>query len=1096
VPGVLTVLRVDTDAHHAGPVRAVLREAEGHAAEPEDVTASDTGTTTLVAAFHLAGDALAAAVRLAGTRRAGPWPRVALCTGDVDTAGGRHVGPARDRADALADRAGEAVVLLTASTAVMVSHALPPGAELVDLGAAGVAPARDERAYELRLGAPATGAAGAGRAGAAGAAGPGPVTDDDAGTSNLGWAHRAAAHVVVGRHGPLARLEGAWTAALAGDHRVVVLSGDPGIGKTTLAAEIALRAHAAGGSVLYGRWDEEGLAPYQAVREALGTYAAASPRRLLRADVAPHADELARLLPDIGARIGGVRPPLSDDPDAERQRLFEAVRHWLGAIARRRPVLLVLDDLQWADRSSLLLLRHLLDMPPEGPVLTVVTLRDGDVEGMGPLHTLGSFEGTAGVDRVDVPGLDVDGVTALVTQALDRPIAGDDEAEATRWLTAETAGNPLFVHEILRGLDPDDPAGALLQARRRLPERLHDVVRWRLARLSPEANDALAAASFVGEEFSLDVLAATLGRRVLDLRNRLDDAVRAGVVRETDDGRHLAFAHAVVRRALQDDVPADRAGELHRRIARALADDAHGNGSAPEIARHHLQAADADTAALAIRWGRAAADQARRETAFESAVWFLERVVDVHDRFGDLSGDPGRAREVACELRLDLAEAHDRAGEFIARDRRYLEAADLARELDRTDLFTRAALGYGGRLPAAPPPNPAARRLLDEALARLARDDSRARALTLARLAHVLHAHSGRAQRKAIADEAEDMARRLDAPVVLASVLVSRVLALDGPDDVDEHLEIGAEVIRIGEQTGDSDLLLQGARARIHPLFAVGAHDAARDLADRFTRLAATVRHPDHLRLATMWRTMWTALEGRFDEAEAQIDELRTRLEVAGHAQVTNIHLSQTLAVRWLRGGLAGARPVVDAGLQQLPSSLTWWALLAWVEASTGDPAAVRALLDERPVDDLAAEDRDYLWRVTVIGAAVAATTVGHAPWAQAVHDALAPYTGRNVVLGYATYLGAVDHHLGALDAVLGRNDDAADHLAAAADRHRLIGARPWTALSVAWLANVLSERDAPGDAERAAALHAEARATAAELGVAALPPPHPGLTT
>jgi tetratricopeptide (TPR) repeat protein len=685
-----------------------------------------------------------------------------------------------------------------------------------------------------------------------------------------------------------------------------------------------------------------------------------------------------------------------------------------------------------------------------------------------------------------------------VAHTLGPEVAAHDDAAAARWLTDETAGNPLFVHEILRGLDPADPAGALVRARDRLPERVHDVVRWRLGRLTPATNDTLAAASFVGEEFSLDVLATTLERQVIDLRVELDNAVRAGVVREAD-GHRLAFTHAVVRRALQDDIAPDRASDLHRRIATALAEGATGAPNAPEIAHHYLRAADAGSAALAVRWGRAAADQARRETAFEGAVSFLNRVVEVHDRYGaaaTANGDVTRDRELACELRLDLAEAHDRAGEFIARDRRHLEAAELARELDRTDHFTRAALGYGGRLPAAPPPNPTARSLLDEALRRLSPSDSRARALTLARLAHVLHADAPHEERKIIADEAEAMARRLDAPVVLASVLGSRVLALDGPDDVDEHLDIGAEIIRIGEQTGDADLVLQGARARIHPLFVIGAHDAARDLAETFSELAGTVRHPDHLRLAAMWRTMWTALEGRFDEAGAQADRLRVQLEVAGHSQVGTIHFVQTFVVRWLQGTLAAARPLVEAGRHSNADALTWWVLQAWTEAGSGDRDAAKAMLDEGDAEQLSSADPGYLWMFAVVGAAVTAATVGDARWAQGARDALAPYCGRNCVLGYAAYLGAVDHHLGTLDTVLGQVDDAVAHLEAALDRHRVIGARPWVALSAAWLANVLAERAEPGDADRAAALHAEASALARELGVHALPPPHPRLVT
>ena len=1078
MPAVLTVLRVDADARHAGSVRALVAEAGAAEGEPELIADLDSGRFTLIAGFHLAGDAAAAAARLAAAFTDDDRPRVALSTGEVEMVGSSPRGPARERADELAGTDQPAMVVMTASTAVMVTHALPPGVELVDLGMVGAAPHPGERAYELRLVAT------------------NPAGTDDAGTSNLGWAHRAAAQQVVGRNGPLARLEDIWQAVRKDDRRVVVLSGDPGIGKTTLAADLALRVHAGGGTVLYGRWDEEGLAPYQAVREALGTYTAASPRRLLRQDIAAHADELARLLPDLGARIGGVRPPLAHDPEAERMRLFDAVRDWLGAIARRRPLLLVLDDLQWAEHSSLLLLRHLLDSPPDGPVLIVLTLRDGEVEGMGPLHTLGSFEDSADVERIDVEGLDEDAVAEMVAHTLG-PLPGHDGASAARWLTDETAGNPLFVHEILRGLDPGDPSGALVQARDRLPERVHDVVRWRLGALTADTNDTLAVASFVGEEFSLDVLATTLDRPVIGLRDQLDDAVRAGVVREADS-HHLAFTHAVVRRALQDDIAPDRATVLHRRIATALADGASGTPNAAAVAHHYLRAADAESAALAIRWGRAAADQARRETAFEGAVSFLSQVLDVHDRHGITAagGDTTRARELACDLRLDLAEAHDRAGEFIARDRRHLEAADLARELGRTDHFTRAALGYGGRLPAAPPPNPTARRLLDEALLRLSPTDSRARALTLARLAHVVHADAPHDERKVIADEAEAMARRLDAPVVLASVLGSRVLALDGPDDVDEHLDIGAEVIRIGEQTGDADLVLQGARARIHPLFVVGAHDAARDLADTFADLAATVRHPDHLRLVAMWRTLWAALEGRFDDAEAQADQLRLSLDVSGHSQVGTIHFVQTFVVRWMRGTLAATRPMVEAGRHSNADAFTWWVLRAWVEAGCGDEDAARALLADQPTSHISGADAGYLWMFAVVGSAITAASVGDERWAAAISDTLAPYSGRNCVLGYAAYLGAVDHHLGTLDAVLGRTDDAAAHLADALERHRVIEARPWVALSAAWLANVLAERAEPGDLDQAEALHAEATALGDELGIHALPPPHAALVT
>src|SRR5690606_9658179 len=323
------------------------------------------------------------------------------------------------------------------------------------------------------------------------------------------------------------------------------------------------------------------------------------------------------------------------------------------------------------------------------------------------------------------------------------------------------------------------------------------------------------------------------------------------------------------------------------------------------------------------------------------------------------------------------------------------------------------------------------------------------------------------AGRTRVAAWSEAMARAVSARVVLASVLSSRVRALAGPAAVDGLLDIGEEIIRIGRQTGDRDLVLQGARARIHPLFVVAAHDTARDLAATFTELAETLRHPDHLRLAAMWRIMWAALEGRFEEAEAASERLRVQLDLSGHPQVGTIPLVQTFVTRWVRGPRADRRPSVEAGRRAAGPS-TWRVLQAWVELGAGDVETARALLADCPLDELAEADPGYLWTYGTVGAAVVSSTVGDRRWAEAARHALDPYSGRNCVLGYAAYLGAVDHHLGCVEVTLGRLDDAVGHLEAALERHRTIGARPWAALSAAWLANALVARGGPDDAGRA----------------------------
>ena len=763
----------------------------------------------------------------------------------------------------------------------------------------------------------------------------------------------------------------------------------------------------------------------------------------------------------------------------------------------RRPVLLVLDDLQWAEHSSLL--------PAAAPASTTrPTARccwcspsaTATSRAWAPCTRWARSRTAPRSTGSRCPASTVPAVVELMA-----PGRGPARRRAGRRRGGTVAHRADRRQPVAR---PRDPAGAR-------PRRSRHRARWRpaagcptgcttwcaggSARLDPETNETLAAASVVGEQFSLDVLAATLGCRVIDLRHRLDDASRAGVVRDTDDGQGLAFAHAVVRRALQDDVPrrtGRRAAPAHRpgpQRGRGAAGLGGGDRPPPPARRPTPR-----PRSWPIRWARTAADQARRETAFEGAVWFLSRAVDVHDRFGDPAG---AGREVACELRLDLAEAHDRAGEFIARDRRHLEAAELARELDRTDLFTRAALGYGGRLPATPPHNPVARRLLDEALDRLSERDSRARALALARLAHVLHAVAPHDDRRAISDEAEAMARRLEAPVVVASVLVSRVLALDGPDDVDDHLEIGAEVIRIGEQTGDSDLVLQGARARIHPLFVVGAHDAARDLAGTVhrpgghgppSRPPASGGHvADHV-----GRARGQLRRGRAPGRRAAT-AARGGRPLAGGPDPLHADLRRQ---RWMQGRLAETRPMVAAAARP-DARVADLVGAGRMGRGGGGGRRRRAGPAGRPADRRPGVGRRRLPVADRGGrdGGRRASTVGDRRWAEVAHDLLAPYSGRNMVFGYVAYLGAVDHHLGTLASVLGparRGRDPSRGGPRAPPRDR----RPPVGGAVGGLAGQRAHRAGTSGATPPAPTPCSPRRPTSPppWGCASLPPPHPKL--
>jgi AAA ATPase-like protein len=324
----------------------------------------------ITAQFHNVSDSTRAALELAGAG-ADAGVRIALCTGEVDEGGGTP----RPRVLALLGHAAPGQILTTASTAVMVGRAVPPGAELRDRGSRPLGEGRPpERIYEFRV-----------------EAGEGPGNEGAA--SNLEWARRAVVGPLVGVDDQLDELVDAWAAALRGERRTVILSGADGVGKTTLVAELALRLHGEGALVLYGRWDQDVPAPYQAFREALGVYADRTSTEQLRNDLEGWGDTIARLLPDVGARVGGAPgaadlPPALLGPDAESVRLSDAVEAWLRALTRRTATLLLLDDLHWAEIPSLRMLDRLHLASSNLPLLIVVTADEDLMEAGGARDVL------------------------------------------------------------------------------------------------------------------------------------------------------------------------------------------------------------------------------------------------------------------------------------------------------------------------------------------------------------------------------------------------------------------------------------------------------------------------------------------------------------------------------------------------------------------------------------------------------------------------------------------------------------------------------------------------------------------------------------
>jgi class 3 adenylate cyclase/tetratricopeptide (TPR) repeat protein len=434
----------------------------------------------------------------------------------------------------------------------------------------------------------------------------------------------------VGRTDELKLLRGAWAVVEAGRRQLLLLTGDPGIGKTRLAAELARQVAEEGATVLYGRCDEDGVVPYQPFVEALRHMSAGDPGWAL--PTPGQRAELARLVPELAEAPSPPPEMSSGDPETDRYRFFEAVASLLGAASRRHPVLLVLDDLHWATKPTLLLLRHLVHAS-EASVLLLGIYREVELTRTHPLtDVLAALRRDGLYERIHLRGLSPVEVTALLELRAGHELEPDALVFSDA-LAQETAGNPFFIVEILRHLA--ETGGIGVQEGRwvnragsldalDIPEGVRDVIGRRLSRLSGAANAALSHAAVLGREFEFDVLSAMAGLDDDTLLTALDEALGAHLVAEVAGTAvpTYGFTHALVREALVQELSRARVGRMHLRAARAIETihAGHTDARAGTLALHYRQALWPGEPDKAIEYSIKAGQAAARALAWEEVA--------------------------------------------------------------------------------------------------------------------------------------------------------------------------------------------------------------------------------------------------------------------------------------------------------------------------------------------------------------------------------------------------------------------------------------------------------------------------------------------
>jgi len=827
--------------------------------------------------------------------------------------------------------------------------------------------------------------------------------------------------VFVGRERELSELLGALEDAFSGRGRLVLLAGEPGIGKSRLADELAARASARAASVLVGRcWEAGGAPAYWPWVQAL---------RTLDSD----ASEA-----DLSPLLSETPQPSLVESEGARFRLLEAATALLHAAARDRPLLLMLDDLHAADEPSLLLLQFIARSIGDARMLVVGAYRDIDPAPRDPLvSAIAQILREPRTAQITLAGLSPRDVGAYVALAA----AVEPTTTLADRIHERTDGNALFVVEAVRLLEAEGRI-ADAAAELRIPPGLRAVIGQRVARLSERCRELLVLASVVGREFGLDALrrlADLPGDALLDV---LDEAMAERVIEAAPGppGR-LRFGHELIRDAIYDDLTPARKLQLHRRAGEAL-EAVYAADPAPhmaELARHFLAAAPAGDAGKAIEYARRAGDGAASRLAFEEAARLYEEALPLVD------DDAQR-----CELLLALGDVLGRAGDVAPSKRAFREAADVAERRGLDEELARAALGYGGRLMwDKARDDDEFVSLIERALAALGERDSALRVRLMIRL--VCGPIAGRdypwERRAALSREALEMARRIGDPETLAFAIDGHIPVVESPANTRKLLERSTELLRIAIEVGDLERVFDAHDHRLERLFELGEMGPASAELGAMARVAERLRQPTQSAFVTGCRARLALHEGRLDDA--------AELIAAGSAAMgegsdtPNAHLAFTfqlqrhLLAREL-GRLDAAAQLVRRSIDEYPDRPIWRCALAQLEAELAHEDEARRALDALAADRFSGIPFDDSWLASMCFLAEAAALLGDAERAAVLYERLLPYADRVAVTYSEIGLGSVARYLGLLAAAIGRPSEAELHLDAAEEANRRIGARPW----------------------------------------------------
>ncbi len=858
------------------------------------------------------------------------------------------------------------------------------------------------------------------------------------------------------------------------------LVGEPGIGKTRTAEEfvdeaaqhvVAVRGHC---------YEWEGAPPYWPWIQILKRLARQIDLRMLCDSSVSSFAAIAQIIPELREHIPDLSIVHEAPSDQSRFQLFSAVTTLVKQAAAQRPLVIMIDDLHWADEPSLLMLQFLAQEIRDAAVLVVGTYRAVDMEWKPSLaRILAEINRVSVSHRIILHGLPRVDVARFIERQLDE----EPPASLIDAVYSETEGNPFFVTEVVRLLASEGKLRPPVKAsswRIRIPESVRAVVERRLDRLSNDCLHVLQIASVFGREFSVTQLEQGFDLSSIDVLNAVDEAAAAKLVDADDRMGHYRFSHALVKDTLYRRLSTARRASLHRRVAETL-QRSHGHDPSffAMIAHHFSQALPAGVASHAVEFATKAGDRSMAQIAWESAVGHYQRALQALDWLESID------QLQRCDLLLSLGDAYNRSGpgsgDSPEARAAFQEAADIARQLGEAERFARATIGYAGFNTSATFGGLQQIGLLEEALTLLSEADSPLRVRVLSRLTQdlaILHS-SPRPRIRTLGNEAVNMARRIGDRETLALALSARHLGSWGPDNIEERMEDATELIALAEQHGHPlRPTWEGYWGCINlmlDLVEFGDISRAEGVLAELEILSGRFRVPYVTLRAVVYRAMFHLMRGRYAEAEPLVERAKQQWQ----SEMLQQHVFQAFALRREQGRLEELNSQIEGQERDATSAINRYHHLISVHrlillVETSRELEARALFETIARGNFDDVPQGPSWHGVIALLSEACVKLGDITRAEVLYDLLIPYAELNVVLSVnAVYLGSAAHYLGLLATTLSRWDNASRHFRTALEMYERSGMRPYAARTRFDLAAMLDKQN-DGDGRRESRLLVE----------------------